>query len=215
MLLDAAALGVNIVEREGVSISHPARFLLVGTMNPEEGELRPQIADRIGLYVIADDRGHGRASRSAPPSRSVLGDPASFAPGGRRRRRRSPTAARSAPRGRGDVRRAGALYEAIAQLVLESASSATGPTSPSSSARRGSPRSRAGARSPRGTSRRRPLGLGHRPTDPFDARAGIDDRLLRRILDDVLERSGEETRKKRRARRGRGRHAVELLEAFP
>jgi Mg-chelatase subunit ChlI len=51
ILLDAAALGVNIVEREGVSATHPARFLLVGTMNPEEGELRPQIADRIGLHV--------------------------------------------------------------------------------------------------------------------------------------------------------------------
>jgi magnesium chelatase subunit D len=51
ILLDAAALGVNIVEREGVSAAHPARFLLVGTMNPEEGELRPQIADRIGLHV--------------------------------------------------------------------------------------------------------------------------------------------------------------------
>jgi Mg-chelatase subunit ChlI len=51
ILLDAAALGVNVVEREGVSIAHPARFLLVGTMNPEEGELRPQIADRIGLHV--------------------------------------------------------------------------------------------------------------------------------------------------------------------
>src|SRR5207249_8584394 len=51
VLLDAAALGVNVVEREGVSISHPARFLLVGTMNEEEGELRPQIADRLGLEV--------------------------------------------------------------------------------------------------------------------------------------------------------------------
>ncbi len=51
ILLDAAALGVNVVEREGVSLSHPARFMLVGTMNPEEGELRPQIADRIGLQV--------------------------------------------------------------------------------------------------------------------------------------------------------------------
>jgi magnesium chelatase subunit D len=51
ILLDAAALGVNVVEREGVSVSHPARFLLVGTMNEEEGELRPQIADRIGLQV--------------------------------------------------------------------------------------------------------------------------------------------------------------------
>jgi len=51
ILLDAAAMGVNIVEREGVSFSHPARFMLVGTMNPEEGDLRPQLTDRFGLCV--------------------------------------------------------------------------------------------------------------------------------------------------------------------
>ena len=51
VLLDAAAMGVNIVEREGISYSHPARFTLVGTMNPEEGELRPQLLDRFGLCV--------------------------------------------------------------------------------------------------------------------------------------------------------------------
>src|SRR6266700_2177961 len=51
VLLDAAAMGTNIVEREGISFSHPARFMLVGTMNPEEGELRPQLTDRFGLCV--------------------------------------------------------------------------------------------------------------------------------------------------------------------
>ena len=51
LLLDAAAMGVNTVEREGISVSHPARFVLVGTMNPEEGELRPQLLDRFGLSV--------------------------------------------------------------------------------------------------------------------------------------------------------------------
>jgi len=51
VLLDAAAYGWNIVEREGVSVKHPARFILIGSMNPEEGELRPQILDRFGLYV--------------------------------------------------------------------------------------------------------------------------------------------------------------------
>lgn len=51
VLLDAAAMGVNIVEREGVSFNHPARFMLVGTMNPEEGDLRPQLTDRFGLCV--------------------------------------------------------------------------------------------------------------------------------------------------------------------
>ncbi|MDZ4654621.1 MAG: magnesium chelatase subunit D family protein [Coriobacteriia bacterium] len=50
-LLDAAASGVNVVEREGVRFQHPARFILVGTMNPEEGEIRPQLLDRFGLCV--------------------------------------------------------------------------------------------------------------------------------------------------------------------
>ncbi|MFF3158164.1 putative cobaltochelatase [Streptomyces sp. NPDC057910] len=51
LLLDAAAMGSSYVEREGVSVRHAARFLLVGTMNPEEGELRPQLLDRFGLTV--------------------------------------------------------------------------------------------------------------------------------------------------------------------
>ncbi len=51
LLLDAAAMGVNIVEREGISFSHPARFILIGTMNPEEGDLRPQLLDRFALCV--------------------------------------------------------------------------------------------------------------------------------------------------------------------
>ncbi len=51
LLLDSAAMGVNTVEREGVSFTHPARFILVGTMNPEEGDLRPQLLDRFGLCV--------------------------------------------------------------------------------------------------------------------------------------------------------------------
>ena len=62
IVLDAAASGENIIEREGISFSHPSRFILVGTMNPEEGELRPQLLDRFGLCVetagtdSADDR---------------------------------------------------------------------------------------------------------------------------------------------------------------
>src|SRR5207237_9041992 len=48
---DAAAMGGNAAEREGISIWHPARFGLVGTMNPEEGDLRPQLLDRFGLTV--------------------------------------------------------------------------------------------------------------------------------------------------------------------
>jgi Mg-chelatase subunit ChlI len=51
VLLDSAALGMNIVEREGISFAHPARYILVGTMNPEEGDLRPQLLDRFALSV--------------------------------------------------------------------------------------------------------------------------------------------------------------------
>jgi Mg-chelatase subunit ChlI len=61
LLLDSAAMGVNVVEREGISYQHPARFVLVGSMNPEEGDLRPQLLDRfahavdvVGLTVAAD-----------------------------------------------------------------------------------------------------------------------------------------------------------------
>ena len=51
ILLDAAAMGWNTIEREGIKVKHPSKFILVGTMNPEEGELRPQILDRFGLMV--------------------------------------------------------------------------------------------------------------------------------------------------------------------
>lgn len=51
ILLESAASGMNIVEREGISCQHPSKFILVGSMNPEEGGLRPQFLDRFGLYV--------------------------------------------------------------------------------------------------------------------------------------------------------------------
>ena len=51
LLLDSAAMGINIVEREGISFSHPAKFILIGTMNPEEGDLRPQLLDRFAFSV--------------------------------------------------------------------------------------------------------------------------------------------------------------------
>ena len=56
ILLDAAAMGRNYVEREGISITHRSEFILVGTMNPEEGDLRPQLLDRFGLAVEVDGR---------------------------------------------------------------------------------------------------------------------------------------------------------------
>src|SRR5690349_17145577 len=55
ILLDAAASGTHRLEREGLSLSHPSRFMLIGTMNPEEGDLRPQLLDRFGLAVDVTD----------------------------------------------------------------------------------------------------------------------------------------------------------------
>ncbi|MBI5383131.1 MAG: ATP-binding protein [Verrucomicrobia bacterium] len=80
LLLDSAASGLNVVEREGVSFAHPARFLLIGTMNPEEGELRPQFLDRFGLCVTLD-RITNLASREAIVRRRLAfdSDPESFA----------------------------------------------------------------------------------------------------------------------------------------
>jgi Mg-chelatase subunit ChlI len=64
IFLDAAAMGVNVVEREGISYSHPSRFILVGTMNPDEGELRPQLQDRFALCAavqgIKDEEARGQ-----------------------------------------------------------------------------------------------------------------------------------------------------------
>lgn len=62
LLLDVAASGINQVEREGISHSHPARFVLVGSGNPEEGELRPQLEDRFGLAVFVQTL-HDTAAR--------------------------------------------------------------------------------------------------------------------------------------------------------
>jgi magnesium chelatase subunit D len=79
LLLDAAALGVNYVEREGVSVRHAARFLLVGTMNPEEGELRPQLLDRFGLTVeVAATRDPGQRAEVVRRRLAYESDPAGF-----------------------------------------------------------------------------------------------------------------------------------------
>jgi Mg-chelatase subunit ChlI len=79
LLLDAAAMGVNFVEREGISYSHPARFLLVGTMNPEEGDLRPQLLDRFGLVVdVMGERDTARRSEVVKRRLAFERDPVAF-----------------------------------------------------------------------------------------------------------------------------------------
>ncbi|WP_051969649.1 putative cobaltochelatase [Kitasatospora azatica] len=82
LLLDAAAMGRSYVEREGVSVRHAARFLLVGTMNPEEGELRPQLLDRFGLTVeIAATRDPAERAEVVRRRLAYDADPAGFAAG--------------------------------------------------------------------------------------------------------------------------------------
>ncbi|CAM5647047.1 putative cobaltochelatase [Streptomyces canus] len=80
LLLDAAAMGASYVEREGVSVRHASKFLLVGTMNPEEGELRPQLLDRFGLTVeVAASREPDQRVKVVRRRLAYDDDPAGFA----------------------------------------------------------------------------------------------------------------------------------------
>jgi Mg-chelatase subunit ChlI len=82
ILLDAAASGVNLVEREGISFVHPARFMLVGTMNPEEGELRPQFLDRFGLSLTVAGESEAMQRRRVVSRRIAFDlDPEGFVAG--------------------------------------------------------------------------------------------------------------------------------------
>ena len=118
ILLDAAAMGVNVVEREGISVEHPARFLLVGTMNPEEGDLRPQIADRIGLHVavsaLADPHERGEVLRRREAFNT---DPAAFATGYVAAQDELRAAVARAQRAVTELRVPGLLYTAIGSMV--------------------------------------------------------------------------------------------------
>src|SRR5947209_18078568 len=121
VLLDAAALGVNVVEREGVSVSHPARFLLVGTMNEDEGELRPQIADRIGLEleVAALDEPAGRAE-VIRRREAFTADPDGFCARWSSAQADLAAAIAAAEAGLPQVRVPDALYAAVGELVVRS-----------------------------------------------------------------------------------------------
>ena len=80
LLLDVAAMGVNFVEREGLSFRHPSRFVLIGTMNPEEGDLRPQLLDRFGLCVeVSGSRDPGERAEIARRRLTFESNPKRFA----------------------------------------------------------------------------------------------------------------------------------------
>ncbi|HKP16975.1 MAG TPA: ATP-binding protein [Gaiellaceae bacterium] len=190
VLLDAAALGVNVVEREGVSLSHPARFLLVGTMNEDEGELRPQIADRIGLQVEVD------ALRDPDGRGEVIRRREAFA--------RDPESLRSewsdaqdalaaevaAAEGRvADVRVPDALYAAVGRVVVRSGvdshrADITIVECAKAIAALGG-RDEVGAED---VVQAAELALGHRlDVDPFAPAPRVEPQVLRRLLDEALE----------------------------
>lgn len=190
ILLDAAALGVNVVEREGVSVSHPARFLLFGTMNPEEGELRPQIADRIGLQVEVNALAN-MAQRVEVMRRreAFLADPAGFTAGYQASQERLRHAIQGAITLFPQVTVPDRLYEAIAQLVLKSEISSHRADitilqcAKALAALEGRTQVEATDILEAAT-----LALGHRlPYDPFVAGPQLDPSTLRRQLEDILE----------------------------
>ncbi|MEO1669025.1 MAG: VWA domain-containing protein [Chloroflexota bacterium] len=79
VLLDAAAMGVNTIQREGLTLTHPAQFILIGTMNPEEGDLRPQLLDRFGLMVdVAAPRDPALRTEVVRRRVAFESDPATF-----------------------------------------------------------------------------------------------------------------------------------------
>jgi Mg-chelatase subunit ChlI len=190
VLLDAAALGVNVVEREGVSVSHPSRFLLVGTMNEEEGELRPQIADRIGLEVdveaLADPESRAEIVRRRE---AFSADPEAFR--GRWATAQDELAAAiAAGEDRlGTVRVPDALYGAVGRLVVGSgvrshrADIATVECAKALAALAG--RDEVDAED---VLQAAELALGHRlESDPFGPPARAEPHVLRRLMDDALE----------------------------
>ncbi len=190
ILLDAAALGVNVVEREGVSLDHPARFLLVGTMNPEEGELRPQIADRIGLHVGVEALRRPAARVEVMRRREAFtADPDGFVAGWEGAERELAGRLDEARRLLPLVRVPDDLYGAIARLVLEvGVSSHRADVTTLECAKALAALDGREAVGSEDVLAAAALALGHRlAVDPFEPVPELDERLLRRTLEEVLD----------------------------
>jgi Mg-chelatase subunit ChlI len=190
ILLDAAALGVNVVEREGVSVVHPARFLLVGTMNEEEGELRPQIADRIGLQVmvepVADPEARGEIVRRRE---AFTADPdallEAFASGQAEQAAALAIAEQLLP----DVRVPDHLYPAVGRLTVKAGvTSHRADVTIVECAKAGAALAGREDVAPEDVVDAASLALGHRlPVDPFAPPPSLEPQLVRRLLDEALE----------------------------
>jgi len=190
VLLDAAALGVNLVEREGVSIAHPARFLLVGTMNEEEGELRPQIADRIGLELAVEPVSDTEARAEIVRRREAFTrDPGAFVEGWERAQAQLAGQVAEAERLLAEVRVEDGLYTAIARLVLAAGvSSHRADVTILECAKAAAALDGRTKVSPGDVLVAAALALGHRlAVDPFGPPKEFDPQMLRRLLDEALD----------------------------
>ena len=190
VLLDAAALGINVVEREGISIAHPARFLLIGTMNEEEGELRPQIADRFGLTVSVDAVYEPEARVEIMRRREAFtADPAGFRDAWAEAQAELADEVATAERVLPDARLPDELYPAVAQLAVKAgvashrADIVILECSKALAALAG--RREADADD---VVEAALLALGHRlPADPFAPPPVVEPQLIRRLLEEALE----------------------------
>ncbi len=190
ILLDAAALGVNVVEREGVSIAHPARFLLVGTMNAEEGELRPQIADRIGLQVEVEAVAEPEARAEIVRRREAFtADPegllAGFASSQAELSEELAVAERLLP----TVRVPDHLYPAVGRLTVKAGvTSHRADVTIVECAKAGAALAGRDEVAAEDVVDAASLALGHRlPVDPFAPPPSLEPHLVRRLLDEALE----------------------------
>ena len=189
LLLDASVFGVNVVEREGVSIAHPARFILVGTMNEEEGELRPQIADRLGLQVdVAPVTGAERRAEIMRRREAFTAAPDVFRDEWRQAQEALAAEVTTAERLLPDVRVAEPLYGAVARIVTGS-----GVTSHRADITLLECAKALAALAGRmevtadDLIEAASLALGHRlAVDPFAPAPTVDTQLLRRLLDEAL-----------------------------
>ena len=190
ILLDAAALGVNDVEREGVSIAHPARFLLVGTMNEEEGELRPQIADRIGLQVevaaVAEPEARAEIVRRRE---AFTSDPDGMLAAFERSQAELAEELVVAERLLPDVRVPDHLYPAVGRLTVKAGvTSHRADVTIVECAKAGAALAGRDEVAAEDVVDAAALALGHRlPVDPFAPPPSLERQLVRRLLDEALE----------------------------
>lgn len=190
VLLDAVALGVNVVEREGISVAHPARFLLVGTMNEEEGELRPQIADRIGLRVEVDAVVEPEARGEIVRRREAFtADPEVFAHSWAAAQAELSAEVAAAVQALPRVRVPDHLYPAVGRLsVRAGVSSHRADVTIVECAKAAAALAGRSEVEVQDVVDAAALALGHRlPVDPFAPPPSLEPAMVRRLVDDALE----------------------------